>query len=151
MSNDLTISIIRNSPLSHFNFKLIYFGKMSILEKIKLHLTIIGVKPAANRNLPSFLQHFGAVINIMHVSFVIFTFLTLNISSLWFLISEAVSFTQYSEAVLFYMVTYLHLSFYIISILKRDSILSFIDDLERVIQTSENERQLIDQGFGNIK
>lgn len=122
---------------------------MSIFKKIEFYLTIIGVKPVPNRTLPPFLRHFGAVVNIIHILFVILSFCTYNISILWFLIFEAASFTQFSEAALFYMVSYLHLSFYIISILKRDSILRFIDDLEQIIQKRKIERRLIGHGFCN--
>lgn len=110
---------------------------MSYLDNTKKLLSIVGIRLIPKEKLPSFLQNSRIVINIAHIALVAFSFVTFNVSVLFFLLFDATSFPQFSEAVLFYVVFYLHLSFYSISIWKRLEILSFMDDFEKIIEKSE--------------
>lgn len=112
---------------------------MSILASTRKLLTIVGITPMAIENLPWNLQNKNGqmAINTIHVAIIIISFLTYNLSILVFLLFEATNFTQFSEAILFYLVSYLHLSFYSISIWKRSEIISLMNDIERTIQKSE--------------
>lgn len=112
---------------------------MSILASTRKLLTIVGITPMAIENLPWNLQNKNGqmAINTIHVAIMIISFVTYNLSILVFLLFEATNFTQFSEAILFYLVSYLHLSFYSISIWKRSEIISLMNDIERIIQKSE--------------
>lgn len=111
--------------------------EMFTLEKTRNYLTVIGVRPVPEQNFPSFLRNSRKAFNSVHILFLFLSFVTYNISIFCFLMFEATSFTQFSEAGLFYLVGYLHLSFYTVSIWKRSKILSFIDDIEEIIRQSK--------------
>lgn len=71
------------------------------------------------------------------MAFAMVSFVTYAISILTFIIYKAVSFTEFSEAALFFMVALLHISFYTISVTKREKIFNFMESLEAVIQISK--------------
>ena len=96
---------------------------------------IIGIKPLPKKYFRS--QNIHRLFNTIHVVFAIVTFVTFGISVMCFLLFKAVSFTEFSEAGMFYMVVYLHLSFYTISLSKRASIFSFMENLEKFIAMSK--------------
>lgn len=98
---------------------------------------VIGVRPVPEQNFPSFLRNSRKAFNSVHILFLFLSLVTYNISIFCFLMFNATSFTQFSEAGLFYLVGYLHLSFYTVSIWKRSKILSFIDDIEEIIRQSK--------------
>lgn len=110
---------------------------MSYLANTKKLLSIVGIRLIPKENLPSFFQNSRIAINIVHIALVAISFVTFNVSVLFFLLFDATSFPQFSEAVLFYFVFYLHLTFYSISIWKRSKIISFMDDFEEIIEKSE--------------
>lgn len=111
---------------------------MFVLEKTRKHLTIIGVRPVPEQNFPPFLRSSRNVLNRIHNLFLISSFVTCNISILCFIMFEATTFTQFSEAGMYYFISCLHISFYTVSIWKRSKILCFIDDIEEIIRRSEN-------------
>lgn len=112
-------------------------NKMSIVGTIKNLLMIIGVRVLSKQDLPPFLARSRMAINNLHVICLILILATFNISTACFLIFEATSFTQYSGGVMIYMINCLHSSFYVTSVWKRQTILGFVADLERIVQISK--------------
>lgn len=110
---------------------------MLFLASTKKLLTIVGIRPIPTANLPSILKNHRMVINRAHIALVVAFLVTYNISITFFLLFEAATFTQVSESVMFYLVSYLHLSFYSISIWKQSQIVNYMDDFERIVQESE--------------
>lgn len=99
------------------------------------------MKPIWKLKLPNLFRNYQTLINCMHSLFVISSFVTFSTSILLFMMFDAISFTQFSEASMFYMVSYMHMSFYSISIWKRSKILNFMTDLERIIEKSISNRR----------
>lgn len=114
---------------------------MSLWSTTNKYFMIIGIKPLPKKYFPS--STVQMLFNTLHIIFAIITFESYSISIMSFLLFKAMSFTQFSEAGMFYMVAYLHLSFYTISVFKRSKIFSFMDSLEKVIELSKK--------FFNIK
>lgn len=109
---------------------------MSLLQTTYKFLTIVGIKPLPKKYFPSNFSNFQMVFNGFHIIFALTTIVTFAVSIMCFLMFEAISFTQFSEAGLFYMVAYLHASFYTISVVKRSKIFSFMESLESIIKKS---------------
>lgn len=109
---------------------------MSLWSATYKYLMIIGIKPLPKKDFPS--QNIHMFVNTMHIVFAIVTFVTYGMSVMCYLIFKAESFTQFSEAGMFYMVGYLHLSFYTISLSKRASIFSFMENLEKFVEMSKS-------------
>lgn len=108
---------------------------MSLWSTTKKYLMIIGIKPLPKKYFPS--KSVQMFFNTCHVIFAIITFVTYGASIMFFLMFKAVSFTQFSEAGMFYMVAWLHLSFYLIAVSKRSKIFNFMESLEKVIEMSK--------------
>lgn len=139
----LYLEISRSFLFEHTNLNWIKFAEvypinknMPLLRTTKRFLTIVGIKPLPEKYFPSILRNFQMVFNVFHIIFALTTIVTFAISIMCFLMFEAISFTQFSEAGLFYMVAYLHASFYTISIVKRSKIFSFMQRLETIIEKS---------------
>lgn len=113
---------------------------MSFWSTTNNYFMIIGIRPLPKKYFPS--RTIQMLFNTLHIIFAIVTFVTYSISIMCFLIFKAMSSTQFSEAGMFYMVGYLHLSFYTIAVFKRSKIFSFMESLEKVIELSKNFMKL---------
>lgn len=109
---------------------------MSVLKKAKKHLTIIGILIIPKSYLPKFLQHYQLILNRIQILCVIFLFGTYCITTFCALLFNASGFSELSESLTYCTIGIVHPSFYCISILKRSSIIAFMDDLEKTIEKS---------------
>lgn len=109
---------------------------MSVFQKSKNHLTIIGIRIVPKQNLPEFLQNYQLIINRFQIFCVIFLFGTFTITVFHTLISEANRFAEISKALTYCIIGTEHSLFYYISIWRRPKIMTFMDDLEDTIEKS---------------
>lgn len=113
---------------------------MVFLKTPKRYLTIFGILPIAEQNLPNLfnLRKNQSQFNSMHIGFVILC-LTLYISSvLYFLFCKAKTFAEYSEAALFCVVTVTRIAFYLMLLSQKKELAKLFDDVEEIIEKSRS-------------
>lgn len=109
---------------------------MSVFEKSKKHLTILGIGIVSKQNLPKFLRDYQLALNRIQISCVIFLFGSYIFTTLYTLIFEANGFSEITEASTYFIIGLVHSSFLSISIWKRPKIMAFMDNLDDVIAKS---------------
>lgn len=109
---------------------------MSVLEKTKKHLTIMGIRVIPKASLPECLQPFRLTINRVQILIVTILFGTWIITFFCTLIFEAKKFTEFTNALTYVTVGCVHSSHFYLSLWKYPQIMAFFDDLEEAIEKS---------------
>lgn len=109
---------------------------MLVLEKSKMHLTIIGILIVQKLKLPQFFKDYQLILNRIQILCVIFLFGSYCFATFCALKYKASGFSELSEALNYCTIGIVHSSFYYISIWKRSSIIAFMADLEETIEKS---------------
>lgn len=110
---------------------------MATLASVKSHLTILGIIPLSDEFMPSALQPFTSVINVVYPSFWLFSLVTYSLASFYFVCFEAATFVEYAESVFYCSVTFLHVTSYVILLLNRSNLFALLNNSDAIIQKSE--------------
>lgn len=122
---------------------------MSLFKKSKQNLTIVGIRVVPKQNLPSVLQNCQSTINriqILSLSFLIGTYFVTIFCTMIF---KDVGFSEMSQAVLYCIIGFVHSSFCYISMWKRQTIMAYMDDLEKIIERSMTKKVGKNRWFQN--
>lgn len=109
---------------------------MAILVTAKKHLTVIGIWPVLKQSFPLGLGKYQSAINFAHIAFVIICLLLYITAVSVFILTEAKTFAQYSEATLFWALISTRVAFYFIIISKKTELSNSVADLEDTIRKS---------------
>lgn len=110
---------------------------MAFLSTAKQYLRILGILPLLERNLPLSLRQYRTELNFAHILSGVVCLLLYFSSVLCFLMFEAKTFAEFSEAALFCAVTLARITFYFILVWKKSELSALISDVEEIIQKSE--------------
>lgn len=109
---------------------------MSVFEKPKKQLTIIGIRVVPKQNLSLRFQDYQLTLNRIQVLCVGFLFGTYIITLFCTLMFKDIGFSGMSQAILYCIIGIVHFSFCFISTAKRSKIMALMDDLDDIIEKS---------------
>lgn len=116
---------------------------MVFLNTAKKYLRVLGILPLLERSLPLSLREFRTQLNVAHISSGVVCLLLYLLSVVCYLLFEAKTFAEFSEASLFLAITLARNTFYFVLVWKKTELSTLISDVEEIIQKSEFELRII--------
>lgn len=110
-------------------------GKTAILLMVQKHFKVLGAMSCDRQ--PSCMHGLHSIINTIHIAFIIVCVICYIASVFCFLLSKAITFADYAEAVLFCAIAMSRFEFYVLLILKRHELSALITDFEALIEESK--------------
>lgn len=109
---------------------------MSVFEKSKKFLTILGIRIVPKETLSPILQDFPLTVNRIQILCLTFLIGTYFVTLFCTLIFKENTFSEMTQVLLFFVIGLVHSTFCYISMWKRPKIMAYMDDLEKIIEKS---------------
>lgn len=103
----------------------------------KVFLKISGIIPIPEQNLPLFLRDYHEAVNYAQIFIGTTPLVLYSASSSYYLFFEPVTYIKFCEAAFYLIGTLMEMALYFTLLSKRSKLISFIDELEKMIKRSK--------------